>query len=235
VEEKMKTSLKWIILSILLGITILLTFFKVPDEISKSLHHIARKRIGLAGIMHGGFFVLFLLGLIIKKLRTFMFTALLLILSGTASVIAIKYRILPNIIVFITFFVLTAFALKNKELNFDLSILKPVNIIIGFVSIFFSFYYLHWVEPPVFFTALLYSPLGILNCPTMLAFCGFLCLLKKPGSIFLEFFVASATVYFGFFGLLLLGAYIDIILIASGMFLLVRLASRLDYEKFYRF
>jgi len=67
----------------------------------------------------------------------------------------------------------------------------------------------------------------------MLAFCGFLCFLKTPGSFFLEFFVASVTLYFGFFGIMRLGAYVDIVLVATAMFLIIRMASFIDIKRFY--
>jgi hypothetical protein len=108
-----------------------------------------------------------------------------------------------------------------------------INKVIGFIAIVFSFYYLHWVEKPIFLNALIYSPLGIVNCPTMLAFCGLLCFLKKPGSFYLEYFAASVTLYFGFFGIMRLGAYIDIVLVAVAMFLIIRKTSLLPINRFY--
>jgi len=195
----MKNKYKWSLLSVLLGIVFIFTFLKIPAEITNMLQQVTKDTSFLAAVMHGIYLALLILGLILKKLRNIIFAALLLILSGTASAVSIKYLIPPNIIIFITFFILTIFALINKELDFDFTQLKPINKIIGFVAIVFGFYYLHWVEEPLFLNALIYSPLGIVNCPTMVAFCGFLCLLKKPGSIFLEFFVASVTLYFGFF------------------------------------
>ncbi|MCK5097837.1 MAG: hypothetical protein KAR45_07015 [Desulfobacteraceae bacterium] len=230
----MKNNYKWVLLSIILGIVFIFTFLKSPDKISIMLHQVTEDTSSLAVIIHGVYVVLVILGLVFKKLRNLMFSVLLLILSGTASVISIKYLIAPNIIIFITFFILTVFALINKELDFDYTQLKPINKIIGFSAIFFGFYYLHWVEEPVFLNALIYSPLGIVNCPTMIAFCGFLCLLKKPGSLSLEFFVASVTIYFGFFGIMRLGAYIDIVLIITGMFLIIRMTSRLNYKQFFK-
>ncbi|MCD4741990.1 MAG: hypothetical protein K8R67_05865 [Desulfobacteraceae bacterium] len=230
----MKNKYKWSLLSVLLGIVFIFTFLKIPAEITNMLQQVTKDTSFLAAVMHGIYLALLILGLILKKLRNIIFAALLLILSGTASAVSIKYLIPPNIIIFITFFILTIFALINKELDFDFTQLKPINKIIGFVAIVFGFYYLHWVEEPLFLNALIYSPLGIVNCPTMVAFCGFLCLLKKPGSIFLEFFVASVTLYFGFFGIMRLGAYIDIVLIITGMFLIIRMTSRLDYKQFFK-
>ena len=230
----MKNKYKWSLLSVLLGIVFIFTFLKTPAEITNMLQQVTKNTSFLAAVMHGIYLVLLILGLIFIKLRNIMFSSLLLILSGTASVVSIKYLIPPNIIIFITFFILTISALIDKELDFDFTELQPINKIIGFVAIIFGFYYLHWVEEPLFLNALIYSPLGIVNCPTMVAFCGFLCLLRKPGSLFLEFFVASVTLYFGFLGVMRLGAYVDIVLIITGMFLIIRMTSRLDYKQFFK-
>ncbi|MCK5096485.1 MAG: hypothetical protein KAR45_00185, partial [Desulfobacteraceae bacterium] len=142
----MKNNYKWILLSIVLGIIFILTFFKSPENVSLMLHQVTRDTSFLAAIIHGIYLVLVVLGLIFIKLRNVIFATLLLILSGTASVISIKYLIAPNIIIFVTFFILTVSALMKKELNFDFTQLKLINKIIGFIAIVFGFYYLHWVE-----------------------------------------------------------------------------------------
>jgi hypothetical protein len=59
----------------------------------------------------------------------------------------------------------------------------------------------------------------------MVTICGFLCLTKKPRSVVLEAVVSLVTLYFGFFGLFRLGAYIDIALIICALFLIFRLGS----------
>ena len=224
----MKNYLKFILLSILMGTIFIFTFLKSPEEISSMLNQVTKDTSFLAVVIHGIYLVLIILGLAIKKLRNILFSALLLILSGTAAVISIRYEILPNIIIFITFFILTIIAIIKKELNFDFKKLPLINKVIGIIAIFFGFYYLHWVPEPLFLNALIYSPLGIVNCPTMVAICGLLCFLKKPGSFPLEFFVAGVTLYFGFFGIMRLGAYIDIVLIVAAMFLILRMASKFN-------
>jgi len=228
----MKNTSKLLFLSVLMGIIFVFTFLKTPDEISTNLYQITQETSFLAVVMHGIYLVLCILGFLVNKWRNTLFFILLLILSGTASIISIIYLVPPNILIFVTFFILTVLAWKNRELNFEFSELKPINTIIGIIAIISGFYYLHWVDEPLFLNALLFSPIGIVNCPTMAAFCGFLCFIKKPGSHALEFFVASVTVYFGFFGIMRFGAYIDIVLVIAGMFLIVRMAARYDYKRF---
>ena len=64
----------------------------------------------------------------------------------------------------------------------------------------------------------------------MVTVCGFLCLSQKPRSAILEGAVGLITLYFGFFGIFRLGAYVDVALILCGLFLIVRLSSYLSYE-----
>jgi hypothetical protein len=94
----------------------------------------------------------------------------------------------------------------------------------------FGFWYLHWVESPVWLNALLYSPMGVINCPTMLTICGFLCLTQEPRSVVLETVVALTTLYFGFFGLFRLGALIDAAQIVCALFLIMRSGPSLTHE-----
>jgi hypothetical protein len=129
------------------------------------------------------------------------------------------------------FFGLIINAYLRKQLNFELKNQKPVNLAFGIIGIVFGFWYLHWVDSPVCLNALLYSPLGAINCPTMVTICGFLCLTAKPRSVVLEATVALITLYFGFFGIFRLGAYVDIVLIVCALFMILRLGSYLDFKE----
>jgi hypothetical protein len=84
-------------------------------------------------LIHALYLLFLVFGLVFKKLRTVLFSALLLILSATASVISIIYLIIPNILIFVTFFVLTLIALVKKELIFDLVELKSIKALIRFI------------------------------------------------------------------------------------------------------
>ena len=221
------------ILTFLMCIAFLFTFLKSPDQITNMLTQITKDMHIWAITMHAVYLILILVGIILKKIRNIVFPILMLILSASATIISIKYMIIPNVIIFATFFILTLIAFVRKELDFDFVSLKPINKVIGSIALVFAFYYLHWVENPLFLKAIFYSPLGIVNCPTMLAFCGLLCFLKQPASKYLEFFVASITLYFGFLGIMRLGAYIDIVLIITALFIIIRKSSFLDSKIYY--
>jgi len=229
----MKKYIKWIILSIIMFLCFSFTFMKSPENIIVMLQQVSSENVIPAVIIHILTFSLLVLGIFIKKHRTILFSIFLLSLSASAAFFAVKYIIPPNIILFSVFFILTVAAIKKGQLQFQFSKTRIWDRLVGITALIFAFYYLHWVESPVFLNALIYSPLGLVNCPTMLAFSGLLCFIKKPGAPYLEFFVGGITLYFGFFGMMSLGAYIDIILVISGLFLLIRLASRLNPESFY--
>jgi hypothetical protein len=139
-------------------------------------------------------------------------------------VISINYMVLTNIIAFTTILVLIIFAWHNRELNFEFDEITSANKIFGVLALVFGFWYLHWVESPVWLNALLYSPLGSVNCPTLLTICGFLCLTAKPRSVMLDLVVALFTLYFAVYGILFLGAWVDIVLVICALFLLCRVA-----------
>jgi hypothetical protein len=226
----MTKRIKWIVLGVLLLAIFVLTFMKTPEAIISMLENIAKEVKNYSAFVHILFLVVIGLGLLVKKIRNSLFSLFIAFLSLSATIISVKYVIAPNIIIFGMFFVLIIHAYLTKNLNFDLKNIAPANLFFGILGLVFGFWYLHWVESPVWLNAFLYSPLGVVNCPTMVTVCGFLCLSQKPRSAILEAAVALITLYFGFFGIFRLGAYVDVSLILCGLFLIVRLSSYLTYE-----
>lgn len=182
-------------------------------------------------IVHLLFLAVLLIGFIYKKGRNILFFSFIAFLSLSGLIISIIFVVLPNIIIFMLITVLIVNSYKNKELNFELDKLKPLSVLFGILGLIFGFWYLHWVEDPIWINALFYSPLGGVFCPTMLTICAFLCLTIKPRSNMLEVAAGIITIFFGFFGIFLLEAYIDIILIICASFLLVR--AYLTYKDVY--
>jgi uncharacterized membrane protein YhaH (DUF805 family) len=226
----MKKRIKWIVLGLLLLAIFVLTFMRTPEEITSMLENISKEVKSYSAFVHILFLVVIGLGLLVKKIRNSLFSLFIAFLSISATIISVKYVIAPNIIIFGMFFILIIYAYLTKNLNFDLKNITPVNLFFGILGLVFGFWYLHWVESPIWLNALLYSPLGVVNCPTMVTVCGFLCLSQKPRSAILEVAVALITLYFGFFGIFRLGAYVDVALILCALFLIVRLSSYLTYE-----
>jgi uncharacterized membrane protein YhaH (DUF805 family) len=230
----MKKRIKWIVLGLLLLAIFVLTFMRTPEEITSMLENISKEVKSYSAFVHILFLVVIGLGLLVKKIRNSLFSLFIAFLSISATIISVKYVIAPNIIIFGMFFILIIYAYLTKNLNFDLKNITPVNLFFGILGLVFGFWYLHWVESPIWLNALLYSPLGVVNCPTMVTVCGFLCLSQKPRSAILEVAVALITLYFGFFGIFRLGAYVDVALILCALFLIVRLSSYLTYEYTFR-
>ena len=204
---------------------------KTPEEITITLQNVSRAVQSYSLLIHILFVVVILLGLFIKKIRNILFSMFIAFLSLSVTFISVKYMIIPNIIIFGMFFVLIVHAYLEKNLNFDFKNSMPINLVFGILGLVFGFWYLYWVDSPILLNALIFSPIGTLNCPTMVTICGFLCLSKKPRSTILEVTVALITLYFGFFGIFRLGAYIDVVLIICALFLIVRISSYLSYER----
>jgi len=223
----MKNIIKWIILGTILLAIFSMTMMKTPEEITKTLTMVTSELTLFSAFVHILSLAVIAVGLLFKKTRNILFFLLIAFLALSATIVSIKYMILPNILIFATIFILIINAYLKKELNFEFEELKPVNKYFGIVGMIFGFWYLHWVETPIWLNALLYSPLGSINCPTLLTICAFLCLTKKPRSVMLEFVTALITVYFGFFGIFRLGAYVDVVLIICALFLIIRLSPSL--------
>ena len=223
----MKKNIKWIVSGLLLLLSFGTTFIRSPEAVTLMLEEVAADLRAYSAVIHHVFIVVIVAGLFAEKLRKLLFPAFIACLSLSATIIAVRYRILPNIIVFGLFLVWIIRAYTVGRLNFDFHRMTPVNIIFGVIGLVFGFWYPHWVESPIIINAMLYSPLGGVNCPTMATICGFLCLTSPPRSAILEATVALATLYFGFFGLFKLNAYIDVILIICALFLILRLGAGL--------
>ena len=206
-----------------------MTFTRPPHEIGINLMNTAAETKSLSLVIHIIFLIVIALGLILKKIRNLMFFLFIAFISLTATVIAVNYRILPNIPLFAIFFILILRAYFLKKLNFDFRRPGLPTLIFGIGALVFGFWYLHWVDDPVWLNAILFSPMGSLNCPTMLTICGFLMLTAPPRSALLESTVAISTLYFGFFGLMRLDAYIDVVLIVCALFLIIRSGTYLPF------
>jgi len=227
----MKNRMKWIVLGLLSLVVFSLSLMKTPEAITAMLENVSKEVRTYSAFVHILFLVVMGLGLFVGKVRNGLFSFFIAFLSLSATIISVNYVIVPNIIIFGMFFVLIIHAYLTKKLTFDLKNIAPVNLFFGILGLVFGFWYLHWVESPVWLDAFLYSPLGAVNCPTMVTVCGFLCLSQKPRSAILEATVALITLYFGFFGIFRLGAYVDVSLILCALFLIVRLSSHVSYER----
>ncbi len=226
----MKNKSKWIILGIVLLAIFVLSLMKTPEAVTSMLENVSKELKSYSAFVHILFLVVVGMGIFVKKVRNSMFSLFIAFLSLSATIISVKYMIVPNIIIFVMFLTLIIHAYLTKKLNFDLKNIAPINLLFGCIGLLFGFWYLHWVQSPVWLNALLYSPLGALNCPTMVTICGFLCLTKRPRSYMLEVSVALVTLYTGFFGVFRLGVYVDVALIICALFLIVRLGSYLTYQ-----
>jgi hypothetical protein len=229
----MNTKVMWSVLGIVLLCIFALTFMKSPEAITSMLEEVSADARNYSLFVHVIFLATLALGLAISKIRTVVFSSFIAFLSLSATVVSVLYMIVPNIIIFALFFLLILRAYFTKKLNFPLTNIARVDLLFGIVGLVFGFWYLHWVQSPAWLNALLFSPLGAVNCPTMVTVCGFLCLSQEPRSAALEATVALITLYFGFFGLFRLGAYVDVALIICALFLIVRLSASRAYSVLY--
>ena len=220
----MKNKVAWSSIALALIAMFGLTLTRSPAEITSMIRSVVDAERGLSVAMHLSFVVLLPIGLIFKRSRNLVFTALPFMISLSATIIALKYLILPNIIGFALFAILIAVAYKKRQLSFSLKNKDVFSLLFGITGLVFGFWYLHWVASPIWLNALIYSPLGVVNCPTMVAVCGFMILADNPVPAKLQATVSLVTLYFGLIGIFRLGAYIDIVLVLCSAYMLVQMA-----------
>ncbi|MBU0515029.1 MAG: hypothetical protein KJ621_09675 [Proteobacteria bacterium] len=203
-----------------------MTFMRPPAHIAAWLQQTATNVQTWSLILHVVMLVVLAAGLALRPLRNHLFAAFMALITLSATVISIIQGLYPNIIIFGLVFGLIVQAWATGKLNFDQRGQRPIPALFGLGGLIFGFWYLHWVPGPVALTALYHSPLGALNCPTLVTICGFLCLTNKPRSHLLEAVTAGSTLFFGFYGLMRLGAWVDVSLILCATFLILRLGAR---------
>jgi hypothetical protein len=222
----------WVIVCIILIISLLaIWLLRTPQQIIDMLQKASLDLKNYAVIVHILFIFIFLTGIFLKKIRNIIFPILMIYLSISATVVAVLYKLLPNIIIYGLYCVLIFFSLIKKEFDFEFKKISWLSLIFGLFGIIMGFWYLHWIEKPIMLNALFFSPVGILNCPTMITICGFLILNTNSKLYLLEFVVGLSTLWIGFFGIFALDAYIDIFLIIVALFILMRIGYYLSFNK----
>lgn len=179
----------------------------------------------LSAINHLLLILIILGGFFLKKERKILYVSFMTYLCICAAICALKHGIYLNCLYFPVMAGLIVSAARTGKIRFDFNRLPLQDKIIGGIALLGSFWYLALVESPVGVNALIYSPLGVVNCPTTLAICGFLILNSEHGyrSRALELFVICGALFFGGLGLLTMNVYYDSILISAALYMTGRL------------
>jgi len=219
----MRNKAKWWAVGGVMVIAFAMTLTQSPRAISRMLAVVASDLAMLSLLLHVAFVAVLAAGLLLPGARVRLFGGFLGLLAASATGVALYYFILPNVLLFGLYLALILNGLWRGELNWDLGKTNAADRLFGLVGLIFGFWYLHWVQSPIMLNALLVSPLGVLNCPTMLTISGFLCLTSQRPPV-LELVSGVVCVYFGLFGIFQLSAYVDVALVACGAYQLARLA-----------
>lgn len=222
VKSNWRSILAWSLLGLALLLVVIMTFMRTPEQITSTLTTISSQLKYYFLAMHIAIFLLLVTGIVWKRYRDQIFFAIVLILSLSSTIVSSVYVVIPNILFFGVITTLILIAFVSKKLKVDLENAKIIDWIFSSIGLIIGFWYLHWVDAPIALNALLYSPLGGVNCPTLVMITAVLILAKKPKPLMLTTFVGGLTVYFGFFGIILLGAYVDVALLVCGSYLLVK-------------
>jgi hypothetical protein len=179
----------------------------------------------LSVINHVLLILVILGGLFLMKERKILYALFMIYLCVCALICGFTNGIYLNCLYFPAVAGLTVHATISRKMRFDFKNLPLQDKIVGGIALVGSFWYLALVESPVYINALIYSPIGVVNCPTTLALCGFLILNSENGnrSRPLEFIVLCGALFFGGLGVLTMNVYYDIILVSAGLYITGRL------------
>ncbi len=214
-----RSLITWGFLGLIFVLIVIMTFMRTPEHIINTLTLISSQLKYYFLAMHIVMILLLVTGIVWKRFRNQIFFIMLFLLSLSSTVVSSIYVVIPNIIFFGVITILVLLAFVSKKLKFDLENAKILDWIFSSIGLLFGLWYLHWVDVPIALNALLYSPLGGVNCPTLVMMTALLILAKRPKPNMLSTFVGGLTMYFGFFGMIMIGAYVDIVLILCGMYL----------------
>ncbi len=230
-ENFLKEIVGWAIIVFLISFSCWMFFiYKSSEDITFSMRVAIYFFRPYAVLTHVILLTIIVQGLIFNKVNDELFAGFMAFIAITTAIVAINFMLIPDIIFFTLIFVLILNAYFNKQLTWDLKNTDRISRIFAVIGLLFGFWYLFWVESPIWANAIFLSPLGILNSPTILTICGFLCLNKEPRSNKLELVVAIVSLWIGIMNILRFGIYVDIVLIIVALFLIMRFVYYINKE-----
>jgi len=191
-----------------------------PSEILEGLTTISRDFDFIAIIWHI-VFGLVIVGLFLgwRPSRKFAGTALAVPLLSV-SIFAWMYNNPFNGTVFLLFAMLLAvvgFRLSNEKV----SSAPPWGLAIGFLLVIFGWVYPHFLDTGDWFKYLYAAPTGLIPCPTLSITVGFALLANGISSRVWSLLLALIGLFYGLFGTLRMGVYMDMGLSLGAIVLLV--------------
>jgi len=92
---------------------------------------------------------------------------------------------------------------------------------VGLLLVIYGLVYPHFLDTGSYYTYLFAAPVGLIPCPTLAVMTGFLLMMNGLGSRPLASIVAAFGLFYGTFGILRLGIWLDAGLLAGALTLLV--------------
>lgn len=215
----------WAIAGLIFLTIISLSISRMSPDIAKNLYKASTNMKFIALSFHIIYILVLIVSLLMNKWKNIIIPVFMALLCLAASVTGMIYLIIPNIVIFLLLFILIIISIFRKTFKLESHTLNISDYIFAVPALIIGFWYPYWVESPVALNALLFSPMGVVNCPTLIILCGFFILFKNRKLAMPEFFTALYTLWSGFVGIILLKAYIDVVLIATAIFVFIRMGS----------
>jgi hypothetical protein len=196
-----------------------------PEEILNGLAFAANKFIMLGIAWHiitFAFIILLLSGRKFNKKYIAAGSGILLLSVGyIANLVSNPFNAILFAIAALLFGI---FTMKFKKVQVGLK--WDYISVAGLIMFIFGFVYPHFLEGEPLYKYLYASPLGLIPCPTLSVFTGITLMLHGFQSKKWMITAAFLGLFYGIFGVLRLKVYLDIVLIAGALFLLVYAFTR---------
>lgn len=193
----------------------------LPGEILQGLTEIARSWAGLAIIWHlyFGLVVVALLGgfHISRRMLAILLAAPLLSVSILAWISANPFN---GLIFAIGAVVLAIIGARSGHARVQMGSL-PFRLV-GALLFAFGWVYPHFLEPDSWLVYLYAAPMGLVPCPTLSAVAGLALMARGLDSAPWSAVLAVLSLFYGFYGAVVLGVTMDWVLFSGGIFLIAQ-------------
>jgi hypothetical protein len=140
----------------------------------------------------------------------------------TASVLAFSYGNPFNGAVLAALALIVAYGALQRPERAELTPVCPM----GYAMIAFALVYPHFLGDRAWFAYLWGAPVGLIPCPTLALAVGATLLTGAPAGRRAAYALAAAALFYGLFGAIRLGVWIDVALVLGGAALIARTAQR---------
>lgn len=191
------------------------------DQILEGLQAIVNNYSLFSIIWHAVFYVL-LIALLAKWKPSNKLLAILLIIPLFSVAIFAWFSANPFNGTLFTIAALLVLVAGFKTSPLPIRTSRRPFLVAGILMVVFGLLYPHFVSATSVLTYLYTSPVGLIPCPTLSALIGLVLIFNGLNSRLIMLYLIILGLFYGLFGTLKLGVYLDVVLVAGSVALLIK-------------